>query len=194
MATLSARRKWRSRFKTLNKAHVSRIPNPPANRLPSRRGARREQPAGSQRLFPLGSEGPKELSREWASGNQGKSWRKVSSRAKAKRSCEDRRSYRMRDRTGWGIIQDEGSYRTEDCRDEGSYKTEDCTGSGIVQDWGLYRIRDHRGSLGGSVVWCLPSAQAMILDAWNRVPRRAPCMEPAPPSACVSASLALCLL
>ena len=33
------------------------------------------------------------------------------------------------------------------------------------------------------------SAQGVILETWDRVPRRAPCMEPASPSACVSASL-----
>ena len=46
-----------------------------------------------------------------------------------------------------------------------------------------------RGSLGGSVVEHLPLAQGMILDSWDGVPHRAPCMEPASPSACVSASL-----
>ena len=38
-----------------------------------------------------------------------------------------------------------------------------------------------------------PSAQGLILEIWDRVPRRAPCMEPASPSACVSASLSLCV-
>ncbi|CAK7295140.1 hypothetical protein VULLAG_LOCUS4499 [Vulpes lagopus] len=47
------------------------------------------------------------------------------------------------------------------------------------------------GHLGGSVVECLPSAQDMIPGSWNRVLNRAPCMEPASPSACVSASLCL---
>ena len=36
-----------------------------------------------------------------------------------------------------------------------------------------------------------PSAQGVILETWDRVPRQAPCMEPASPSACVSASLSL---
>ena len=39
----------------------------------------------------------------------------------------------------------------------------------------------------------LPSAQGEILETRDRVPRRAPCMEPASPSACVSASLSVCL-
>ena len=43
----------------------------------------------------------------------------------------------------------------------------------------------------GSAVERLPSAQGMILGSRNRVPHRAPCMEPASPSACVSASLSL---
>ena len=39
----------------------------------------------------------------------------------------------------------------------------------------------------------LPSAQGVILESWHRVPRQAPCMEPASPSAWVSASLSLCV-
>ena len=38
-----------------------------------------------------------------------------------------------------------------------------------------------------------PSAQGLILETWDRVPPQAPCMEPASPSACVSASLSLSL-
>ena len=49
-----------------------------------------------------------------------------------------------------------------------------------------------RGSLGGSAVWRLPLAQGAILESRDRVPRRAPGMEPASPSACVSLSL-LCV-
>ena len=45
------------------------------------------------------------------------------------------------------------------------------------------------GSLGGSAVWSLLSAQGVTLESGDRVPRRAPCMEPASPSACVSVSL-----
>ena len=48
------------------------------------------------------------------------------------------------------------------------------------------------GSLGGAAVWRLPLAQGAILETPDRIPRRAPCMEPASPSACVSASLSLC--
>ena len=47
--------------------------------------------------------------------------------------------------------------------------------------------------LGGSVVKGLPSAQGMILEPQDQVPHRAPCMELASPSACVSASLSLSL-
>ena len=39
----------------------------------------------------------------------------------------------------------------------------------------------------------LPSAQGVILETWDGVPRRAPCMEPASPSTCVSASLSVCV-
>ena len=49
------------------------------------------------------------------------------------------------------------------------------------------------GHLGGSVVKCLPLAQGMILESQDQVPHRAPCMEPASPSACVSASLSVCV-
>ena len=48
-----------------------------------------------------------------------------------------------------------------------------------------------RGSLGSSVVWRLPLAQGAILESWDQVPRRAPSMEHASPSSCVSASLSL---
>ena len=45
------------------------------------------------------------------------------------------------------------------------------------------------GHLGGSVAEHLPSAQSVILGSRDRVPHQAPCVEPASPSACVSASL-----
>ena len=45
------------------------------------------------------------------------------------------------------------------------------------------------GRLGGSAVEDRPSAQGMILGSRDRVPHRAPCREPASPSACVSASM-----
>ena len=38
-----------------------------------------------------------------------------------------------------------------------------------------------------------PSAQGLILETQDRVPHWAPCMEPASPSACVSASLSVCV-
>ena len=38
-----------------------------------------------------------------------------------------------------------------------------------------------------------PAAQGMILESRDRFPRQALCMEPASPSACVSASLSLCI-
>ena len=41
-------------------------------------------------------------------------------------------------------------------------------------------------SLGDSVVWRLPLAQGMILEPRDRVPHRAPGMEPASPSLCLS--------
>ena len=46
-------------------------------------------------------------------------------------------------------------------------------------------------SLGGSAVWHLPLAQGLILESRDRVPHWAPCMGPASPSACVSASFSL---
>ena len=48
--------------------------------------------------------------------------------------------------------------------------------------------------LGGSVVECLPLAQGMIPGSWDGVPHQAPCMEPASPSAYVSASLSVSLM
>ena len=49
------------------------------------------------------------------------------------------------------------------------------------------------GRLGGSAVEHLPLAHSVIPGSWDRVPHPAPCMEPASPSACVSASLSLCV-
>ena len=49
----------------------------------------------------------------------------------------------------------------------------------------------------GQPRWCSglapPAAWGVILETWDRVPHRAPCMEPASPSpsACVSASLSV---
>ena len=49
------------------------------------------------------------------------------------------------------------------------------------------------GCLGGSAVERLPLAQGVILEFWDRVPRQAPCMEPASPSACVPGPLSFCV-
>ena len=57
----------------------------------------------------------------------------------------------------------------------------------------ILRKRTHRGSLCGSAIWRLPSAQGVDLESRDWVPLRALCMEPASPSACVSASLSVCL-
>ena len=51
-----------------------------------------------------------------------------------------------------------------------------------------------QGRLGGSVVECLPLAQGMILESWDRVPRWAPCRESASPSAYVSTALSVSLM
>ena len=50
------------------------------------------------------------------------------------------------------------------------------------------------GTLGGSVVEHLPSAQAMILGSWDQVPHQAHLREPASPSDYVSASLCVSLM
>ena len=50
------------------------------------------------------------------------------------------------------------------------------------------------GQPGGLSGLAPPSAQGLILKSQDRVPRRAPCMEPASPSACVSASLCVSLM
>ena len=47
------------------------------------------------------------------------------------------------------------------------------------------------GLLGASAIEPLPSAQVVIPQSRNRVPHWAPCMEPATPSACVSASVSM---
>ena len=50
------------------------------------------------------------------------------------------------------------------------------------------------GLLGGLAVERLPLARVVTLGSWDRVPHRVPCMEPASPSACVSASLSVPLM
>ena len=52
---------------------------------------------------------------------------------------------------------------------------------------------DNWGHLGCSAVERLPLAQGVIPEFWDRVPRGAPCMEPASPSA-FSASLCVSLM
>ena len=49
----------------------------------------------------------------------------------------------------------------------------------------------NRAAPGGLRSLALPLAQGVILGTWDRVPRWAPCMELASPSARVSASLSL---
>ena len=49
------------------------------------------------------------------------------------------------------------------------------------------------GHLAGSVVEHLPLALRVIPESWDLVPHQVPCMGPASPSACVSASLSLSL-
>ena len=39
-----------------------------------------------------------------------------------------------------------------------------------------------------------PAAWGVILETWDRVPRRASCLEPASPSACVSESVCVCVM
>ena len=50
-------------------------------------------------------------------------------------------------------------------------------------------LKCYLGHLGDLAVECLPSAQGVIPGSQDRVPRRAPCMEPASSSVRVSASL-----
>ena len=60
----------------------------------------------------------------------------------------------------------------------------------------IMALENHRlGQPGWLSGLALPSAQGVILETQDQVPRRAPapCMEPASPSACVSASLPLSL-
>ena len=46
---------------------------------------------------------------------------------------------------------------------------------------------------GCSAVGCLPLAQGVVPASWDQVARRAPCVEPASPSAYISASLCVCI-
>ena len=66
----------------------------------------------------------------------------------------------------------------------------------LVRRWDFRECFENNllGHLDGSVVERLPAVQGVILETWDRVPRRAPCMEPASPSACISASLSVPLM
>ena len=55
----------------------------------------------------------------------------------------------------------------------------------------LYEIGNNLGQPGWLSGLAPPSAQALILETWDRVQRWAPCVEPASPSACVSPFLSL---
>ena len=60
----------------------------------------------------------------------------------------------------------------------------------VLEELGIYTERAIQGGLGGSAVWRLPSAQGVTLETRDRVPRGAPCVEPASPS--VSPPPSLC--
>ena len=60
--------------------------------------------------------------------------------------------------------------------------------------WEMQMKRPLVGCRAGSVVELRSSAQGVIPESQDRVPHRAPCMEPAAPSACVSASLSVSLM
>ena len=52
-----------------------------------------------------------------------------------------------------------------------------------------FLLAPHEEACAFTVVLLWPLVQGMILGTGDRVPYRAPCVEPASPSACVSASL-----
>ena len=52
-------------------------------------------------------------------------------------------------------------------------------------------MEKREGCLDGSMVEHLPLAQVVISESWAQVPHQAPCVEPASPSDCVSASLSV---
>ena len=57
----------------------------------------------------------------------------------------------------------------------------------------FYNVLKYMGQLRWLSGLAPPSAWGLILESLHRVPRRAPCMESASPSACVSASLSHCV-
>ena len=54
---------------------------------------------------------------------------------------------------------------------------------------GPVHFEENLGSLGGSVIECLPLVQVVIPGSWDRVLHRAPHGKPASPSASLSVSL-----
>ena len=61
----------------------------------------------------------------------------------------------------------------------------------VMKDYREEMFKNHRHGVPGWSFECLPLAQGVILVFRDQVPHRAPCMEPASPSAYVSASLCL---
>ena len=54
-------------------------------------------------------------------------------------------------------------------------------------------FKDGKGGTWVHSSFVLPSAQGLILEIRDRVPHQAPCMEPTSHTACVSASLCVCV-
>ena len=73
--------------------------------------------------------------------------------------------------------------------------------SDLEGGWGAGREQESkltlqvpRRHLGGLVVGRLPLTQGLILGSWDGIPGRAPCVEPASPSAYVSVSPSVSLM
>ena len=64
-------------------------------------------------------------------------------------------------------------------------------GGWVLVEKELSQKAEEVGHLGSSMVECLLSAQGVIPESWDRVPHAASYMEPASPSAYVSASLSV---
>ena len=63
----------------------------------------------------------------------------------------------------------------------------------VCHDYKVPVLESETGQAGWFSGLVPPSTQDLILETWDRVPCPAPFMEPASPSACVSASLSLCV-
>ena len=106
------------------------------------------------------------------------------------------------------LLRPQAEYFCELCQPEaGILKSKPCPAQGSILghtlaswidprrgNWSIDKEEMQRGAWVAQSVKHLPSSQVMISGSWDRVLHQAPCVEPASPSAYVSASLFVSLM